>query len=244
MICITGDIHGEHGITRLSSTHFPDQHLMSKDTDYVIVAGDFGLVWSNSKEEIYWRNWIGSKNFTLLFVEGNHENHSLLDAMEVHEWHGGNVHFVTPNIIHLMRGQVYLINGLKFFTFGGAQSIDRAERKANISWWAREMPSPAEYVAGLANLEAHDFKVDYIITHDCSDRIYNILYEWGHLHILGKYKTHLSDFLEEIEEKARYRHWFFGHHHKSMEVGDKHTVLYKAFVRINENEPGTIALSF
>jgi hypothetical protein len=47
-----------------------------------------------------------------------------LNAYPVEEWHGGKVHKIRPSVIHLMRGQVYELQGKKFFTFGGAQSHD------------------------------------------------------------------------------------------------------------------------
>ena len=42
MIYITGDTHGE--VRRLGMDSFPEQKEMTKD-DYVIILGDFGLVW-------------------------------------------------------------------------------------------------------------------------------------------------------------------------------------------------------
>ena len=37
---------------------------------------------------------------------------------------GGKIQRIRPSIIHLMRGQVYLIDGKKVFSFGGASSQD------------------------------------------------------------------------------------------------------------------------
>lgn len=72
MIYITGDIHGDP--TRFSKEAFPEQDTMTKE-DYVIICGDFGLVWDKeeSKNERYWLNWLQNKPFTTLFVDGNHE---------------------------------------------------------------------------------------------------------------------------------------------------------------------------
>ena len=48
---------------------------MTKD-DYVIICGDFGGVWifaeesSREKESL---DWLNNKNFSTLFVNGNHE---------------------------------------------------------------------------------------------------------------------------------------------------------------------------
>ena len=84
--------------------------------DYIIIAGDFGGVWDNSNEEKYWIKWLNQKKFTTLFIDGNHENYDLLSKFDITEWHGGKVQFISDNIIHLMRGQVYKIDGKSIFT--------------------------------------------------------------------------------------------------------------------------------
>ena len=77
MIYVTGDTHANLDISKLSTKKFPQQRELTKD-DYVIVAGDFGLVWDGSGREIYWQDWLADKNFTTLFVDGNHENFDIL----------------------------------------------------------------------------------------------------------------------------------------------------------------------
>lgn len=97
--------------------------------------GDFGLVWNDGKEDLYWRKWLADRNFTTLFIDGNHENFDLLKRYEVVEWHGGKVQFINDSIIHLMRGQVYEIDRKTIFTMGGGTSIDKQFRKPGKSWW-------------------------------------------------------------------------------------------------------------
>ena len=77
-VWITGDIHGNP--VRLSTDSFYEQKEFSgnKDENIVIILGDFGLVWSRdgeNKNEKYWLDWLESKPFTTVFVDGNHENH-------------------------------------------------------------------------------------------------------------------------------------------------------------------------
>lgn len=50
MIFITGDIHGDPD--RFSEDEFPVQSEMTRE-DYVIICGDFGMLWSlkENKEE-------------------------------------------------------------------------------------------------------------------------------------------------------------------------------------------------
>ena len=111
MIWVTGDTHGDW-IHRVNMYSFPEQREMSKD-DYVIILGDFGI-WRDSPQQRWYLNWLEEKHFTTLFIDGNHENYDILDSYPVEEWHGGKVHFIKPSIIHLMRGQVFDIDGLKF----------------------------------------------------------------------------------------------------------------------------------
>ena len=75
-IYVTGDIHGE--ANRLNLENFPEQKEMvgGQDENFVIICGDFGLVWNQcceSKHERWWLNWLENKPFTTLWVDGNHE---------------------------------------------------------------------------------------------------------------------------------------------------------------------------
>lgn len=144
MIYVTGDIHGGFDIHKLSSKELQSAGVRIKKDDYVIVCGDFGLVWDNKPEERYWRKWLDEKPWTTLFVDGNHENFELLNAYPVEEWHGGYIHRVSEKIIHLMRGNVFSLEGATFFAFGGAASHDKEWRLPGLSWWPEELPSDEE----------------------------------------------------------------------------------------------------
>ena len=218
-IYITGDTHAPIDIQKLSALAFPQGEALIRD-DMLIICGDCGLVWNNSPEELACRDWINSRPYTTLFVDGNHENFTLLNKFQIYEWNGGKVHFISDNIIHLMRGQVYLFNGVKFFTMGGASSIDKMNRKKGISWWPEEMPSKIDYNEAIENLEKHDFSVDYIITHAAPDSIMSRFYP------KHDDELELNRFLEYIKNNVRYKHWYFGHLHFDINIDNKHTVLY------------------
>ena len=115
-IFITGDTHGD--FTRFKKEVFYEQAELTKE-DCIIITGDFGGVWDSSANERYWLDWLEQKPFTTLFVSGNHENFDLLAEYPVEDWCGGTVQRIRPSVIHLMRGQVYSIQGKKFFTMGG-----------------------------------------------------------------------------------------------------------------------------
>ena len=224
MIYITGDIHGEIDIHKLANWRFPMQKTMTRD-DFIIICGDFGLVWNGGKTDLYWQKWLENKPFTTLFVSGNHENFELLEQYPVAEWHGGKVQFIQPHVIHLMRGQVYDINGLKFFTMGGASSHDMWCRTAGISWWPQELPSADEYEEARKNLSAADWKVDVVLTHCGPNSVQDYV---G----CGGFETDkLTDFLEDISQRLTWKKWYMGHYHRDEAIGS-YRLLYDDIVEL------------
>ena len=121
MIYVTGDCHGN--FARFEQKHFPEQANMTKD-DTVIITGDFGGVWFGDSRDDETLDWLERLPFTLVFVCGNHENYDALERYPVVEWHGGKVHHIRPHVLHLMRGQIFELEGHRFFTMGGAKSHD------------------------------------------------------------------------------------------------------------------------
>lgn len=250
MIYISGDCHQE--FRRFSTRNFPEQKGMTKE-DYVIICGDFGGVWNKdkeSKEEKGLLDWLESKPFTTLFVDGNHENFDRLYAYPVEMWQGGKVHRIRPSVIHLMRGQVFEIDGASFFTFGGASSHDiyggilepddpdfKSKKKAldrgylpyrinHISWWERELPTEEEMEEGRRNLAAHGNAVDFIVTHCCASSTQAVLGK-------GLFKPDiLTVYLEEIRQKTTFKKWFFGHYHDNVNVNAEEILLYEQTIRI------------
>ena len=247
MIWVTGDTHGDW-IHRVNMYSFPEQREMSKD-DYVIILGDFGI-WRDSPQQRWYLNWLEEKHFTTLFIDGNHENYDILDSYPVEEWHGGKVHFIKPSIIHLMRGQVFDIDGLKFFTFGGAASHDISDgilcpdnwkqkakelerqgkygfRVKDISWWKEELPTEEEMKHGMDVLKRNNNIVDYIISHSPST---SELYLIGGV---GLYETDvLTNYLEEIKATTNYKKHFFGHMHVDQAINSESICLYEQIIRI------------
>jgi DNA repair exonuclease SbcCD nuclease subunit len=193
----------------------------------MIVLGDFGLVWSNSKEEIYWQNWLNTRNYTTLFVDGNHENFNLLNAYPVTEWNGGKVHMISDSIIHLMRGQVFTLNGEKFFTMGGGTSIDKHYRIEGKSWWAEEIPSSSEFEEGMDNLDKHNWEVDYVLSHTTSKRIMELI-------CYIKENNPINTFFDMLEKDLTYKYWFFGHFHEDLNIDEKHCLLFDSILDLSK----------
>lgn len=121
----------------------------------------------NPQEVSHFINLYSYLPFTILFIDGNHENFESLNSYPVEVWIGGKVHRISDSIIHLMRGQVFMIESKSFFTFGGALSFDKARRIEEKSWWKEEMPTPEDYKEALINSATANYDVDYIVSHDC-----------------------------------------------------------------------------
>jgi predicted phosphodiesterase len=228
LIYITGDTHCPMDIHKLNMSNFLEQKNLTKN-DFVIICGDAGFVWDNNKEELHWRNWLKEKNFTTLFVDGNHENFQLLNNFHIQKWNDGKVHIINDSIIHLMRGQVFNIHGLKFFTMGGAESIDKHNRKENISWWKEEIPSYVEFEEGFKNLDKNNWNVDFIISHTCSNVIKNKM-TWVNLR--NNKNNDIENYFDILEERLLFKHWYFGHYHEDVDIDDKHTLLYERIIKI------------
>ena len=224
---ITGDTHCDYDWHKLNTTNFPEQKEITKD-DYVIIAGDFGGVWGMDRTDKYIIKTYEKRNFTTLFVDGNHENHDAIADFPVEEWHGGRIHRISDTVIHLMRGQVYEIDGRKIFTMGGAESTDKSYRKEGISWWAREMPSDEEYEEAVKNLKAHDFSVDYIISH-CAPEDYLYYTQMDIARRPNKLTKFFSDLI--TENNISFKGWYFGHYHEDTDF-DKFHCLYQRIVEV------------
>lgn len=218
MIYVTGDIHGDIDISKLNSRNFPQQKNLTKD-DYVIICGDFGLVWNNSGEELYWRKWLKNKRFTTLWVDGNHENFNLLREFSLKEKFGGEVREICEGVYHLERGQIYNIDGSSFFCLGGASSHDKEYRVENISWWPQELPSRGELDFAWEMLEENGWKVDYVLTHCAPLSVQTLISPWYE-------NDYLTKFLDEIQSKLTFNRWFFGHYHIDKIIKDKFMALY------------------
>ena len=149
-----------------------------------------------------------------------------------------------------MRGQIFELESYRFFTMGGAKSHDiedgilepdtpdferrlmmlqrkpRARYRVNhISWWAQELPSSEEYAEARRSLDAVGWHVDYIITH-CAPTSIALM---GSRH---NEADRLTDFLQEVRERARYHYWLFGHYHDNKAIDEKHILLWEQIVRI------------
>ena len=232
---MTGDIHASYDIAKLSESCF-DTAGLTKD-DYVIICGDFGLVWNNSASEQYWLRWLDARPFTTLFVDGNHEGFSLLNSLLETTWNGGAVHQVATSVLHLKRGQLFNIDGCRIFTMGGATSseYDRTHRIQGKTWFTEEIPNEQERTTALETLDAANWDCDFVITHCAPSSSAQGISEHTNrleIHPMDEY----TDWLQTIQNRLTYRHWFCGHYHIDTQIQDKTTALYNRIAVLADSQ--------
>ena len=224
-LVVTGDTHGTLDIGKLVR-FFGENEGKYSEEDYLIICGDVGVCGFNPEDEKETRRILRGFPVTVLFIDGNHEHHQRLNAHPVDEWMGGKVHFIESGIIHLMRGQIFDIDGTTIFTFGGAHSIDRYARIEGFDWFPEEIPTVEEYEEGLDNLEKHDYRVDYIFTHTSPREVAAAL-GFGED---SADEAALRRYLQQIADEAEYKRWFFGHFHEDEVIEETFVAMYDVIV--------------
>ena len=223
MIYFTGDAHGE--LSKFKSA--AAKKLKKGDT--IIVCGDFGFIWNESKEELSNIKWLSKRKYNILFVEGAHENFELLEKFPKVDFCGGMARKISENIYQLMRGEIFEIEGKKIFAFGGGddETLDLMDFRECPDFV--RLPNEQECEHARENLEKAGREVDYIVTYDAGFKIR------GFLEMESNCFNNLHAFLNEVSTTCKFGKWFFGCFHM-----DKHIppFYYAVYENIYNSETG------
>ena len=209
MIYITGDVHGDYEA-------FSERSLKQiKGGDKLIITGDFGFIWDNSKKEL--KNFVKltRKKFDILFVEGAHENFELLSKYSEADLYRGKAYKLAHNIYCLKRGEVYLIDGKTVFALGGG--ADPHEEAASES---PSMPTDEELKYAVDSIQKLRRRVDLIVTHEAPASVKKLIDRSAAI-------NDLNIFLDTVMHNTQYGHWYFGSLHKDRPVSDKLTCVFE-----------------
>lgn len=222
----SGDPHGY--FHRIGLDQFEEGAGLSRD-DILIYTGDVGIGWDGSDLDRLYCEFFESLPFTVAFVDGNHDNFGVLEKIPVTQQWGGRVRQVLDNVFWLQRGEVFLLGERRCFTFGGARSTDQHRRRPG-DWWPQEQPSCAEFDRAVANLERHNWCVDYVFTHTCPySQVLDFMPRADRLPSYGKDQT--ERMLEDISSRLSFNTWYFGHLHMDHREGQYHC-LFRSIVEI------------
>ncbi len=207
-IYVCGDFHGTLDIRKIYKKNWPE----SENCKILFELGDFGFIFSpedtkNYRKEQKQLNHLSSTiPFTLLVVLGNHENYDIINKLPEIDIYGGKVKKLRENIFFLNNGEIYVIDDKKYFVFGGAASTDKERRIEGISWWKEEVPDVKTMNFGLDNLAKYNYKVDFILSHTAPASFIRKLCHYFH-------GDTVSNYLEEVKNRTKFRQWHFGHLH-------------------------------
>lgn len=206
---VIGDVHGR-----------PDviweiiQILPSGST--IICTGEWGYGFFDeycSEEKFY--DFIAEQDITILFIDGNHENFEKLNNLPISIWNDGKAHVIRENLVHLIKGEVFTINGKKIFVFGGGYSIDRERRTEGIDWWPEENISEADRQNADNNLARNEHKVDYCISHTAPIETVGRL-AYNHPGVIKKRvmeEFEITNYLQHVVDTTEFSKYYFGHFH-------------------------------
>ena len=153
LLHIFGDTHGPDEISKINPKRFLNRDI-TKD-DAIVVCGDFGFPFfptdripaddlktldmpqhciKSARAYQMYTDWMKSFPCNILFIDGNHDNHTFWAEQPTERWNGGLIQRLpeAPNVIHLMRGEYYTIDGMTVWCMGGAESIDKAYRTEGV----------------------------------------------------------------------------------------------------------------
>ncbi len=214
MIWITGDTHGD--LSRFQTKAV--RRLRSGDS--LIICGDFGFIWDGSAKEKKALKWLQKRKYNILFLDGKHENYDLLRGFPESEAFGGKVQSLGGNVYHLLRGEIYELEGKRIFAFGGGESSEKEFRREQDCFWDDEMPTAAEMEHAVNNLNRCGRKVDYIITHEAP-----VAAKGLHHNRVDSVST-LEAFFDEAARHVEFSCWYFGSIHQNKRISTRYHALF------------------
>ena len=185
MIYITGDTHGE-----LDRFKGKELRGLGKN-DILLILGDFGFLWDGSKEEKSRLKWLCKRPYTILFLDGTHENFDLLDPYPVEEKFGGRVQHIGGSVYHVCRGSILELEGQSY-------------------------------------LAAHNYKVEYVLTHDAPTRFLDFTA------LAPGESNRLHAFFDKLVGEITYDHWLFGRYHKDTTLSPKVRCVFNDVIPVGE----------
>jgi len=167
--------------------HYHEIIRQTKRHPYTIQIGDFGFKYDTLSNVDSTRH---------LILGGNHDNYD-----------------ICYNYPHFLGDYGYTrLNGIDFFYYRGAYSIDIQHRTIGIDWWQDEQVTIDQFMK--ARELYRSVKPDVVISHDCP---FDIATQMLHMdqRIIENNTTWA---LQELLNIHQPKFWFFGHWHRSKNI--------------------------
>jgi hypothetical protein len=176
-------------ITLIGDLHgkYKRYHEIIREKDrhpYTVQLGDFGFDYTTLDN-------VDPKNH--VFIGGNHDNYDK-----------------ATGVPHYLGDYGYTVNfnGIDFFYYRGAYSIDRIYRTIGIDWWEQEQLNIEGFMK--ARELYRQVKPDVVLTHDCPESLVPYLLSPD----ARIYQNNTSWALQELFNIHQPKFWRFGHYHR------------------------------
>lgn len=198
-VLFAGDIHGQH------------EHLawlfgraVQLGATAIVACGDFGYWPHYSWGVEYLRlaeTLTARTGIVLWWVDGNHENHDLLDQLAALHGTDSPIPVAGPDVRWIPRGCVVDLGGVTLMGFGGAYSVDWQHRTPGKTFWAQELITQEQVDALAART------VDILVTHE-APRGMQLGYKDSIPESIAQ-----RDLVQQIQDKVHPALHVCGHHH-------------------------------
>jgi hypothetical protein len=206
---ILGDVHGCWTDLNITIAKAIREH---PDITHIVQVGDFGYGWTafGGKPFKASRGFLSQEEMdiykaaTKLWLDGNHENFDIIDV-DGGAWQPEWIYMRRGDVLETPREDGSIIRAM---FFGGASSIDKAQRTPHVSWWPQESITYGQVQRTLATIGNHK-PMDVIFSHEHPTAVpyADARYE-GNIFGQGD-----KDLLDVLRKHYRPKYWFFGHHH-------------------------------
>lgn len=231
MVYYTGDIHGsDREINRFC------RRMKLTENDIVVILGDVGANYSGNEMDRAFKSALSWLKPTIFCIHGNHEMRpSTIPSYKMKEWNGGHVWYEEefPNLLFAKDGDIYTLDGVEHLVIGGAYSVDKYYRlMRGYRWFPDEQPSEEIKADVEATLERCGWVVDTVLSHTCP---YKYEPREAFLPMINQDSVDDSTerWLDGIETRLYYEHWYCGHWHINKKVEKLH-FLFHDFVMAEE----------
>ena len=195
----------------------------------LIILGDAGINYYGSKKDALLKQVLSELPLAIFCIHGNHEQRPTAKKGYEEQLFCGGIVLVQPeypNLLFAVDGEVYDFLGKNCLAIGGAYSVDKEYRLARgWGWWPDEQPSQEIKDKVIQTLCSCGWQVDTVLSHTCP---YQYEPQEAFLPMIDQSTVDDSTekWLEEIEQKLRYDHWFCGHWHIDKRVDRMHFLFH------------------
>jgi len=204
LISVFGDWHGDLRFAQRAV----ESVVNEVGSELLFHVGDFGAWRPETVKESGFlgalETLLSSLDRTLIFIDGNHEDHRWLNSLPVNDF---GLRQLSPHVIHLPRGGAVRVNDKLIVGLGGARSIDRKRRVEGVSWFPEETITFDDFERARAHGRA-----SLLLTHEAPDA------PWLHGgvdHVSKIVSEEQRRYVEDLRRALEPTMLIHGHHHRA-----------------------------